>query len=329
MQTSAKIGLFGATGAAGASIAAALRDAGRPRRMIARSLAQLQAAFGADGAAELVTWNPDDPASVVAAAAGLDTAIYLVGVPYDRFELHPQLMQKTLDGLLAAGVRQLILIGTVYPYGRARSSPVNESHPREPHTFKGKMRLAQENLVLDAHGRSGLSTLVLRLPDFYGPGIDKSLLHGVFTAAAQGGRAQMVGPIDIAHEFIFLPDIGPVIDTLSRTPRAFGRVLHLAGDATMTQREIAQRAFSIAGTTLKLTVAGKSMLRVLGLFNPVMRELVEMHYLQTDPLVLDDTALQQLIGPIAKTSWEDGIRSSLDAARAASSSHRPAGSGHS
>jgi len=44
----------------------------------------------------------------------------------------------------AAGVRNFILIGTVYPYGRARNTPVREDHPREPHTFKGRMRKALE-----------------------------------------------------------------------------------------------------------------------------------------------------------------------------------------
>ena len=42
-------------------------------------------------------------------------------------------------------------------------------------------------------------------------------------------------------------------------------------------------------------VAGKTMLRVLGLFNPIMRELVEMNYLMSDPLILDYSALQALI----------------------------------
>jgi len=319
METSGKVALFGATGATGAHIAAALRDAGRPRRMIARSRAQLAAAFANDPDAELVEWNPDDPASIVAAASGVDTAIYLVGVPYHRFELHPALMRKTLDGLTAAGVRQLILIGTVYPYGRARTHPVVESHPREPHTFKGRMRLEQENLVLDAHGRAGLSTLVLRLPDFYGPGVERSLLHAVFDAAATGSRAQMVGPIDVPHEFVFLPDVGPVVETLTRTPAAFGRVLHLAGAGTITQREIASRAFALAGRAPKLMVAGKPMLRALGLFNPVLRELVEMHYLLAEPLVLDDSALRALIGPLHKTPYEEGIRASLAAALAAHS----------
>ncbi|MGF6596967.1 nucleoside-diphosphate-sugar epimerase [Paraburkholderia sp. GAS448] len=317
METAGKTGLFGAAGAAGRSIAAALGAAGRPYRVIGRGRAALQASFGTDPNAEIVTWNPEDPASIAATAAGLQTAIYLVGVPYHQFATHPPLMQKTLDGLIAAGVQRLILIGTVYPYGRPQSRPVTESHPREPHTFKGKMRLAQEDLVLDAHGHNGLETLVLRLPDFYGPGIERSFLHGVFEGAARGTRAQMIGPVDMPHEFVFIPDLGPVVETLTRTPQAFGRVLHLAGAGTITQREVAERAYALCNRTPKLTIAGKPMLRALGLFNPVLRELVEMHYLLTDPVVLDDTALQTLIGPIRKTPYEEGIVQSLAAARAA------------
>ncbi|KAH0444877.1 epimerase [Paraburkholderia fungorum] len=323
MQAIGKVGLFGAAGAAGQIIAAALSAAGRDYRVVGRSRAPLEAAFGHDPHAEIVTWNPDEPASISAAAAGLQTVIYLVGVPYDRFAEHPPLMEKTLAGVTAAGVERLILIGTVYPYGRARGNPISEDHPREPHTFKGKMRLEQEKLVLAAHGRASgsgrLSTLVLRLPDFYGPGIERSLINGVFEAAAQGKRAQMIGPVDVPHEFIYLPDIGPVVETLTRTADAYGRWWHLAGTGTITQREVARQAYALAGREPKLMVAGKTMLRLLGLFNPLMRELVEMNYLMTESVVLDDTALVELIGPIKKTSYEEGIRRCFDAARIAAS----------
>ncbi|MGH8778760.1 NAD-dependent epimerase/dehydratase family protein [Paraburkholderia sp.] len=315
MEAIGKTGLFGAAGAAGQSIAAALGAVGRDYRVIGRSRAPLEAAYGRDPHAEIATWNPDDPASIAAAAAGLQTAVYLVGVPYDQFASHPPLMEKTLAGLIAAGVQRLILIGTVYPYGRAQSRPVTEDHPREPHTFKGRMRLEQENLVLDAHRRGDLDTLVLRLPDFYGPGVERSLLHGTFEGAVRGTRAQMVGPIDVPHEFVFMPDVGPVVEKLTRTPEAFGRVLHLAGVGPITQREIATRAYALAGRKPKLMVAGKSMLRMLGLFDPIPRELVEMHYLLTDPIMLDDSALRALIGPIAKTPYDEGIRLSFEAAQ--------------
>ncbi|MFM0061350.1 NAD-dependent epimerase/dehydratase family protein [Paraburkholderia phytofirmans] len=319
MQVTGKVGLFGAAGAAGRIIAAALSAAGRDYRVVGRSRQPLEAAFGHDPHAEIVTWNPDDPASIRAASQGLQTVIYLVGVPYDQFAAHPPLMERTLAGVTAAGVERFILIGTVYPYGRARGNPIRENHPREPHTFKGQMRLAQENLVLAAHGHDGLSTLVLRLPDFYGPNIERSLLNGVFEAAASGKRAQVIGPVDVPHEFIYLPDIGPVVEKLTLTPEAYGRWWHLAGAGTITQHEVARQAYALAGRQPKLMVAGKTLLRVLGLFNPLMRELVEMNYLMTEPVVLDDSALTELIGPIARTSYEEGIRHAFDAAREAAS----------
>ncbi len=65
-----------------------------------------------------------------------------------------------------------------------------------------------------------------------------------------------------------------------------------------------------------MRVAGKTMLRLIGLFNPLMREMVEMHYLNTDPVVLDDSALQTLIAPIHKTSYPDGVKQCLAAVRA-------------
>jgi hypothetical protein len=58
------------------------------------------------------------------------------------------------------------------------------------------------------------------------------------------------------------------------------------------------------------------MVRLIGLFNPLMRELVEMSYLLTEPVILDDSALQTLIGPIAKTPYAEGVRRTLEAARA-------------
>jgi hypothetical protein len=54
------------------------------------------------------------------------------------------------------------------------------------------------------------------------------------------------------------------------------------------------------------------MLRIVGLFVPMMREMVEMHYLQTTPVLLDDTALRQLLGDVKKTSYADGVKRSVE-----------------
>ena len=310
-----RIALLGAAGAIGQSVGAALRKAGRPYRVVGRSRAPLTESFGGDPLAEIATWNPDDAESVRAAARGIDTIVYLVGVNYWQFELHPKLMAKTLAGAVAEGVEHLLLIGTVYPYGRPRTHRVREDHPREPHTFKGRMRKAQEDLLLEAQAAGRIKGAVLRLPDFYGPAVDKSFLHGAFVAATQGGTANLIGPLDTPHEFVFVPDVGPVVARLVETPAVWGHVWHLAGAGVTSQQAMLDEIARQAGRPVKVRAAGKWVLRLLGLFNPLLREMVEMHYLLTEPVIMDDSALAALIGPIAKTPYPEGIRQTLAAMR--------------
>ena len=245
----ARIALFGAAGAVGKSIAAALQNDNTPYRVVGRSRNSLQTTFGADPLAEVTTWNPEDPASLRQAAEGIETIVYLVGVDYRQFALHPVLMKKTVDGAIAAGVRRILLIGTVYPYGMPQTPAVTEDHPRTPNTvkgqalkgqtlkgqtFKGKMRKEQEDVLFAAHGSGKIQACELRLPDFYGPNVDKSFLWSAFQAAKKGGRAQLIGPIDKPHQFVYVPDVGPVVARLLREERAWGQAWHFAGSGTIT-----------------------------------------------------------------------------------------------
>jgi nucleoside-diphosphate-sugar epimerase len=309
-----KIALLGATGAVGESIASELRRRGESYRAVGRDRTSLDRAFGSDSLAEIAVWNPGDSASARAALHGVDAAVYLVGVPYNHFELHPVVMRQTIDAAVAEGVQQILLVGTVYPYGRAQTTPVREDHPREPHTFKGKMRKQQEDLLLEADAAGRIRGAVLRLPDFYGPRLKNSFLDSVFTAAASGGTANLIAPIDRPHQFVYVPDVGPSVLDLLRHPEAHGRWWHLAGDGTASIREIVGMVGEMAGKPIKTRVVGTTMLRLIGLFQPVMRELVEMNYLLTDPLILDDSALSALLGGVKKTPLRDGLQRSLDAA---------------
>ena len=320
--SNARIAIWGATGAIGRSLSDALRVAGHSYRVVGRSQASLQREFGSDPLAELVTWNPDDPASIQTAAAGIETIVYVVGVPYWQFALHPKLMRATIDGAVAAGVKQIVLITNVYPYGLPQTTPVHENHPRNPQTFKGRMRKEQEDLLLAADREGRLQGTVLRLPDFYGPAVETSLLSGVFAAAASGKSAQILGPIDTPHEFIFVPDVGPVVLRLAGEPRAHGRWWHLAGSGVTTQRAMLEKIYALAGVQPKFFVVQNWMLRIFGVFSPLMRELVEMHYLQTNPVLLDDSAIHELLGPIQKTSYDEGVQRILDVTRVAAPDQR-------
>jgi nucleoside-diphosphate-sugar epimerase len=306
------IALLGASGSLGHAVADALSQRSTSFRVVGRSEAALRGAFEKYPLASIAPWDLDKPETIRMALTGVDTAIYMVGVNYWQFELHPQLMKKALDGAISAGLKKLLLIGTVYPYGLPRSEPVSEDHPRQPHTFKGRMRKEQEDIVLAAHDSGRIQTAVLRLPDFYGPGVDKSFLWSAFQAAKTGKRAQLIGPINTPHEFVYVPDAGVTISRLIAEPQAWGRAWNLGGAEVTSTRAVVEEIFAQAGRKPKYMAAGKTALRLFGLFNPVLRELVEMHYLQTSPVILDDSRLKALLGDLAKTPYKEGIRQTLD-----------------
>ncbi|MFB0699993.1 hypothetical protein [Pseudomonas protegens] len=113
------------------------------------------------------------------------------------------------------------------------------------------------------------------------------------------------------------PTLGPVVCRLIQQPEAFGKTWHLGGAGVTSQRELLELIRQHGGTRFKQRVIGKPLLRLLGLFDPLLREMVEMHYLISSPLILDDSALQALIGPIAKTSYAQGVRQTLAASASA------------
>jgi hypothetical protein len=101
---------------------------------------------------------------------------------------------------------------------------------------------------------------------------------------------------------VYVPDVGPIVAKLPKTDGAWGHTWQFAGSGTITQRAFAEKVFAASGRRPKFLVANKLILRALGLFNPLMREMLEMHYLQTETILMDDSRLGQLLGGIRRTS---------------------------
>jgi nucleoside-diphosphate-sugar epimerase len=177
------------------------------------------------------------------------------------------------------------------------------------------MRKEQEDLVLAADNHTGMRTTILRPPDFYGPDSELSYVQAIFEAALKGGTANFIGPIDMPHESIFVPDLAETLISLSEAQEAYGKAWNVAGPGLITTRQFAEQVFQVVHQKPRLRVAGKFLLRVMGLFNPFLREVVEMHYLWTTPVKLDDTRLHHLLPNLQKTPYSEGIRVTIESMR--------------
>jgi len=312
-----KYAIFGATGSVGKALAAELAKKGAAFRVVGRSEESLRRHFrGYEPLVEYCEAELSDPSAAARAAADVDTIFYTVGVPYTQFALHPKLIRIALEAATSAHVSRFVHVSTVYPYGIPQTDFVSESHPRNPIAFKGKMRKEQEDLVFAADKPGGMRTTMLRPPDFYGPDAELSYARSIFDAAVRGGTANVIGPVDTVHEFIFVPDLAETLLALSEKPEAYAQAWNVAGPALITTRQFAGLVFGAVHQKPRIRAAGKFVLRVLGLFNPLMREVVEMHYLWTKPVKLDDTRLRKLLPNPKKTPYVKGIEATIKAMKA-------------
>lgn len=283
--------LFGAGGAVGHALAEALDQAQTPYREVGRTKAVRADFFTGEG--------------VGAAAEGVDTIFYLAGAPYTEFFRHPIMVRNALDAAQDAGVKRFVHVAPVYSYGRPRTIPVPESQPHEPQTRKGRYRLEQEQAVLERHSEA-MATMVVHMPDFYGPRADLSYANAFIAEALAGKTASWIGPLDATREFLYTGDIAKPLLALAADPGAYGRCWNLGGQ-TIRARDFADGVFAALGARPKYRAIPKPMLQVLGIFMPMMREIAEMYYLFESGFVLDDSALRARAGEYRKTPITDGI----------------------
>jgi nucleoside-diphosphate-sugar epimerase len=154
--------------------------------------------------------------------------------------------------------------------------------------------------------------MVVRLPDFYGPHTEQGYANLIFEAALAGKTANWIGPVNTPHEFVYVPDTGPVIFELANRPDCYGDAWNFGGPGQINTLDFITRVYRALGLAPKYRTAGAGLLKIIGWFNPLFRELPEMLYLQETPVILDDTKLAQKLGPLSKTSYDEGIRRTLD-----------------
>ncbi|HTS25414.1 MAG TPA: NAD(P)H-binding protein [Bryobacteraceae bacterium] len=307
-----KAAIFGAAGAVGSAVAPELERRGIPFRVVGRTRARLEQAFGAFPRAEIFEADLADLRSASAAARGVDTIIYAVGLPYPSHSLHPALMRTTVEAAVAMEVRRLVLVSSVYAYGVPRASRVTETHPRMPETRKGQFRKEQEDIALEARKKGPVDSLVVRLPDFYGPGADIGLANPIFRAALAGKTANWIGPVNTPHEFVYIPDTGPVIVDLASCAECYGEAWNFGGPNEINTLDFITRVYRAAGGSPKYRAMGRGVLRVMGWFSPLYKELPEMLYLQEMPVILDDSKLRAKFPGVRKTPYDEGIAKTLD-----------------
>jgi nucleoside-diphosphate-sugar epimerase len=291
-------------GGAGAAIARRLRAEDRPVRIVTRR------GGASEPGIERVAADAADPAALERAAAGAAAIYHAANVPYPAwFATLPLLMGATIAAAGATGAR-LVYVDNLYMYGPI-AGPISEQSPQAPGTRKGRLRkrLADDLLAAVAAGRA--DAVVVRGSDFFGPGVTSSAAGDRFFPPLLAGRkAGWLGDPDQPHSLTFIDDLAAAAVILGREPVGRERVWHVPAAAPLTGRGYVALAAGILGVPPKLAATPPLLLRVLGVANPLLREVAEMAYQFTAPFVIDGAAFADRFG-VAPTPHEEAMRRTL------------------
>ncbi len=283
--------VFGA-GQVGHALAARLASLDLSVRMVSRH----QPSTPLDG----VEWQAADATNPDAATeAAKDAAVIYqcLNAPYTDW---PKRFPPLQRGVLAAAERNgalLVSLENLYGYGPTGGKPMTEDHPLAATTVKGRTRAAMTRELLAAADAGRVRVAIARASDFFGAGATESSLgERVFGNAIAGKRADFIGNPDLPHTYSYIPDIAVGLATLGTDERAIGGVWHLPGPETVTTRALLELVANDVGRPVGVRSLNKLAVRAIGLFNPTVRELVELSYEFDQPFVLDTTKYQSTFG---------------------------------
>ncbi len=266
--------ILGATGAIGTGLAKELTSYTKNIRLVSRKPKKV------NDHDYLYAADLSDPEQADEAIAGSEIVYLTVGLDYKTKvwqQLWPAIMRNVINACKKHNAK-LVFVDNMYMYDPKYLGNMTEETPVRPVSVKGAVRAEISQMLLHEVKTGNLTAMIVRAADFIGLQ-NSALTETVVKNLLKGKKATWFANINKMHTFTFIPDAVRGTAILGNTPDAFNQVWHLPTINTpLTGKQWIELFAKEAGVAPKYQVLPKSMMGILGLFVPVLKELKEMAY---------------------------------------------------
>lgn len=297
--------VLGATGRFGHATAEAFRDAGWEVTSLVRP-------GRADFAPRrtLVVEAIEHP-EIIEAAQSADVVVHALNPLITEWErLSMSLTYVAIEAAEKAGAT-LLMPGNVYNYGATMPETLDETTPQRPTMRKGVIRKLMEQRIREATER-GMRALILRAGDFYGGGRG-SWFDLVVVKDMAANRLTYPGPLEVVHEWTYLPDLAKAAVRLAEQRETFApfEEFGFSGHA-MTGNQLVVAIETAMHRKFNVRRMSWWMINTFGQLLAIGRELSEIEYLWRIPHRIDGSKLKAAIGDIPRTPMAVAVAAALD-----------------
>jgi nucleoside-diphosphate-sugar epimerase len=280
--------ILGAGGAIGIELAKALTAYTSDIRLVSRNPKKVNSTdtlFPAD-----LTKKED----VFKAVEGSQITYVTIGFPYKASvwkEFWSPFIQNVIDACLEHNSK-LVFFDNVYAIGGNNVNHITENSPISPVSKKGKIRAEVDRIILENMEKNNLQAIIARSPDFFGGTARQTsvVMNLVYDNLIKDKKAQWFCNAKIVHSMGYVPELAKGMAMLGNTPEAYNQIWNLPTDSQrITGEEWINLFASEMGKENKFTVLPNWMVKAIGWFVPIMKELGEMNYQYDRDYYFDST----------------------------------------
>jgi nucleoside-diphosphate-sugar epimerase len=294
--------ILGAGGSIGVELARELSNYTSHIRLVSRKPQKVNATD------ELFRADLTDQLMVDKAIAGSELVYITVGFKYDIKiwrEQWPALMTNVIASCKKHKAK-LVFFDNVYMYDRKHMYYMTEDTPIRPTSKKGEVRAQIASMLMDEVERGRLTALIARSADFLGP-TNSIITETVYKNLSQGKKADWFASTSKLHSYTFTPDAAKATALLGNTPDAYNQVWHLPTAAPLKGKQWVELFAKEMGVKPQVRAVPLWLIKAMGFFTPMMKELYEMGYQYDRDYVFKSTKFEKRFG-IKPTPPDEAVR---------------------
>lgn len=224
-----------------------------------------------------------DSKSLEKAVEGSSICYVTIGFEYNLKVWQQQwlsFIKNTVDACIKYNSK-LVFFDNVYAIGKDNIKHITENSAISPSSKKGEIRAEVDRFIIEQIEKGNPEIIIARAPDFFGPEKKKNslMMNLIYDNLIKGKTAQWFGNADVIHSMGFTPDLAKGTALLGNSPDAYNQIWNLPVDKNaLTGREWVKLFADELKTSDKVKVIPKMIIKLLGIFVPVLREMPEMIY---------------------------------------------------
>ena len=300
--------ILGSGGAIGVELAKALRNYTTSIRLVSRNPKKVS------DYDQLFAANLNNKEEVMKAVEGSSICYLTIGVEYDTRvwqEQWPVLIKNVVEACIFWKAK-LVFFDNVYAIGGDNVKHITEASPIRPTSKKGEVRAMVDKFILQQVSNKNLDAIIARAPDFFGPIKEKSMLMTlVYDNLVKGKKAQWLSNAKVKHSMGYVPDLAKGTALLGNTPEAYNQIWNLPVDSNaLTGQEWISLIAKELEASNKYQVLPGWLMKILGVFIPVLKEVYEMRYQFDRDFYFDSSKFNRKFQFIPTTN-EEAIRKTI------------------